>query len=140
MHPVQAQSALAAALEHICPVAESLGATIKGEPADVEIFGNHDKLVSGLVWLLDHLLALGNSATLDLKVDDTLRGAVHIWTANHADVVGLSNEALMLAQTALGTMGVEVTIESQGSELRVELQLSSYRHPAARTSVIVGDF
>jgi hypothetical protein len=141
MRPVRAETALMAAVEAVRPLAESLGTAIELVPARFEVFGNQEKLVSGLVWLLDYLLMRRRSIRLQLRVDQSFGGEVRLLCGggDRAHVNG-SEDSLTVAQTAFATMGVEVRIEPCGSELMVEVQLSSYRHPASNTLVMIGDF
>jgi hypothetical protein len=141
MQPVNAQPLLAAAIEEVWELAESMGTKIWGECEPIRLFGNEPKLLFGLLHLLDWLLANQQNTTLQLFVEDRAIGSVRLEVKpGSGDAGGANRESMMLATTALATIGAELFTEKHGVDLFAVIRLSSYRQPQSTTTVLMGNF
>ena len=132
MHPVDAAETIAAAIQEMQPLADSLGMTLEGECDSVMVYGNEQKFAFFVLQLLDAALASHQSTTVQWMTEDTIFGSLRVCN-NDSSKRGLTLESLSLPQAALSTIGGEIFVQPLESGTLVKVRLAPYRNrPAER--------
>jgi hypothetical protein len=140
LSPVAAESIITTAVDEVRELAESLDTNLEVACKATAVFGNEQKLLIGVLRLLDSLIANQQPTTVQFIAEDEIFGTVSLRTEHRGSAKGVGRESMTIAETALVTMGGEIHYCPVAEGLLAEVRLLSYRHPAATTSAIMGDF
>lgn len=140
LQPMNAAEATSRAVQEVRELANSLAVSFDvSVEALPPVYGNPEKLQFALVRMFDWLFQNGKPAHVYLFAEDSPLGEIRLaFSGERKDVP--SSRSLEVVRAALTTIGAGLRIEVHASEVEVTISFSSYDHPKALTSVLLGEF